>query len=99
MQNISRSRVHFPCWPREMDARFGTLRARGAFLVSAELKGGTVANVKIVSEKGRDCTVQNPWLGRAVRVSRNGEPAETVQGERFTLKTAVNEKLCLTQVR
>jgi len=40
----------FPCWPREMDATFGTLRAVGAFLVSAELKNGLISSVSISSE-------------------------------------------------
>jgi alpha-L-fucosidase 2 len=86
----------FPCWPREMDARFGTLRARGAFLVSAELKDGLVGQVRIVSEKGRDCTVQNPWPGRQVNLVRNGKKAEAVRGDRFTLKTAVSEIIDLS---
>jgi alpha-L-fucosidase 2 len=83
----------FPCWPKNPDARFGTLRARGAFLVSAELKGGEVRNVRILSEKGRDLMVQNPWPGRNVRVVRNGQPAETVGGERFALKTFAGEEI------
>jgi hypothetical protein len=83
----------FPCWPKEMDARFGTLRAVGAFLVSAELKGGIISGVKITSEKGRDCTFVNPWPGRSVRIIRNGKSAETVTGPRFTLKTAVAESI------
>ena len=83
----------FPCWPKDQDARFGDLRAVGAFLISAELKGGVVCNVKITSEKGRDCTVQNPWPGKSVRMVRNGKLAETVSGKRFTLKTIPGEKL------
>ena len=83
----------FPCWPKDQDARFGDLRAVGAFLVSAKLKNGAVCNVTIASEKGRDCTVQNPWPGKAVRVVRYGKPAEAVSGQRFTLKTAPGEKL------
>ncbi len=81
----------FPCWPRELDARFGTLRARGAFLVSAELKGGAVAGVTIVSEKGRDCTVQNPWPGRKVKLSGR----EVLTGERFTFKTKPGATIAL----
>ena len=50
----------FPCWPKDQDARLGGLRTVGAFLVSAELKNGVVSGVKIVSEKGKDCTVVNP---------------------------------------
>ena len=81
----------FPCWPREQNARFGDLRAYGAFLVSAELKNGTVCGVRILSEKGKDCTVQNPWPGSKVQIVRGGKLAETVSGERFTLKTQVGE--------
>jgi hypothetical protein len=77
----------FPCWPKDQDARFGTLRARGAFLVSAERKNGVVTGVKILSEKGRDCTVQNPWPSRKVRRLADGVPAETLSGERFTFPT------------
>ena len=83
----------FPCWPRELDARFRTLRAVGAFLVSAELKSGSVALARIDSEQGRDCTFLNPWPGRKVWVLRNTTSAETLVGDRFTLKTAANEVL------
>ncbi|MCW1923842.1 hypothetical protein OKA05_14840 [Luteolibacter arcticus] len=83
----------FPCWPRNHDARFGTLRARGAFLINAELKNGTVTGVKLLSEKGRDCTLANPWPEKKVQVIRGGQPAETVEGERFTFKTVVGETL------
>ena len=85
----------FPCWPREQNARFGDLRAYGEFLVSAELKDGKVCGVRIISEKGKDCTVQNPWPGSKVQIVRNGKLAETVSGERFTLKTGVGEVLAL----
>jgi alpha-L-fucosidase 2 len=83
----------FPCWPKDQDARFGNLRAVGAFLISAELKHGVVGGVTIVSEKGKDCAIVNPWPGRNVKVIRNGIAAEDVSGERFTLKTAANEKI------
>jgi len=87
----------FPCWPKDMDAKFGTLRAVGAFLVSAEVKSGEISGVKIVSEMGKDCIVINPWPGRNVNLIRNGgklgSPAETKQGERFSLKTAVNDAI------
>ncbi len=83
----------FPCWPREMDARFGTLRAVGAFLVSAELKGGVVSDVTLLSEKGRDCALVNPWPDKHVQLVRNGKEAETLSGDRFTVKTSVDEIL------
>ena len=83
----------FPCWPKDQDARFGTLRAKGAFLVSAELKGGIVSSVIVTSEKGGDCVIQNPWQDKSVHVIRNGQSAESVSGSRFTIKTAVNETI------
>ena len=79
----------FPFWPKDQDARFGSLRAVGAFLVSAELKDGVVAGVKIVSEKGRDCTVQNPWPGRKANLAGRG----TLAGDRFTFATKPGETL------
>ena len=89
----------FPCWPKDQDARFGTLRARGAFLVSAELKNGEVCGVRITSEKGRDLTMQNPWPGKkvcVVRISGNpesqlGSSVQSVASDRFTIKTTINE--------
>ena len=85
----------FPDWPQDENARFGNLRAVGAFLVSAELKDGVVSGVKIVSEKGRDCVVQNPWPGRAVQLvrNRNIEELETRIGKRFTFKTTPGERI------
>ncbi|MDP6547272.1 MAG: trehalose hydrolase, partial [Phycisphaerae bacterium] len=85
----------FPVWPKETDARFGNLRTVGAFLVSSALKDGRVRYVFIESEKGRDCTVQNPWPGEAVTLSRNNKKAEMLNGNRFTFKTAKGERFAL----
>jgi len=98
LQSFDGTLRFFPNWPLMLDARFGTLRARGAFLVSAELKGGQVGGVRIISEKGRDCPVVNPWPGRSLRVTRDGKSAEIVDGERVTLKTKPNETLGLTPI-
>ena len=87
----------FPVWPKAQNARFGNLRAVGAFLVSAELKDGVVGGVAIHSEKGRPCTVQNPWPGHTVRVIRAGKAAELAAGDRFSLKTAEGETIELRQ--
>jgi len=92
----------FPVWPMDKPASFVNLRAYGAFLVSAELKDGFVSGVKIVSEKGLPCTVQNPWSGKKVRLSRNGKRpgilSEPQQGERFTFLTTPKEIIELQPV-
>lgn len=82
----------FPVWPAEQAARFGRLRARGAFLVSAALRDGAVEKIKIESEQGRDCAILNPWPGRNVTVSETVDgkttPVAVVQeGSRFTFDT------------
>jgi hypothetical protein len=83
----------FPVWPKALDARFGNLRASGALLVTAELKGGEITNVQLLSEKGFDCTVQNPWPGKSVVITRNGKRAGSYHGERFTIKTHPGETI------
>jgi alpha-L-fucosidase 2 len=83
----------FPVWPKDLDARFGGLRAVGALLASGEMKDGVVRGVTIHSEKGRDCTVQNPWPGQSIRLVRNAKPAETVSGSRVTFKTTAGETI------
>jgi len=85
----------FPDWPKNQDARFGSLRARGAFLVTAELKDGVIGGVKIVSEKGRRCTVVNPWPGQTVQLIRDEKPSESVSGNRFTFDTQMGETVML----
>ncbi len=85
----------FHAWPNELDAAFENLRAFGAFLVSSRLSDGKVEYVRIVSEQGRQCTIQNPWPGRRVTVTRGDGKTETAQGGRFTLQTRIGEKLRL----
>lgn len=85
----------FPVWPRELPARFGRLRTPGAFLVSSELRDGEVLEVLIESEKGRPCTLQNPWPGRGACLCRNGQAAETLQGEFLRFPTGIGERVAL----
>ncbi|MDA0765844.1 MAG: hypothetical protein O3A87_00075 [Verrucomicrobia bacterium] len=85
----------FHAWPKEFDAAFEDLREEGAFLVSSRLRAGKVEYVEITSERGRPCTIENPWPGRQVTVTRGDGRTETVGGARFTLETKVDEKLRL----
>jgi hypothetical protein len=83
----------FPVWPKDKDARFGNLRAYGAFLVSSEWSKGRVQALRIESEKGRACTLQNPWPGRGVVLYRNGRKGERLSGDTFTFKTIPGEQI------
>jgi hypothetical protein len=70
----------FRCWPKKVQPRaaFTDLRAYGAFRVSARLENGIVKDATIISEKGRDCSVEvfsdNPNVtcnGQSVDFKRN----------------------------
>ncbi len=86
----------FPVWARDRPARFGRLRAPGAFLVSSELREGEVKSLTLESEAGRDCTLRNPWPGREVGLTRDGRRAENLPGELLRFSTRVGERLSLS---
>jgi hypothetical protein len=60
-------------------------------LLSRALSLNCVSNETLGRESA--CKVVNPWPDKKVQVIRNGKNAETVTGDRFTLKTSVNETL------
>lgn len=65
----------FPAVPAEWkDIEFDNLRARGAFLVSAEKKDGKTVSVKILSEKGERLVMISPFTGEVIdRPTKAGE--------------------------
>lgn len=64
----------FPAVPKVWkEASFRDLRAQGAFLVSAEMSGGDVREVRILSEKGGRLRLFNPFKRR---FTINGEAAK-----------------------
>ena len=86
----------FPNWSQANgNARFETLRAVGAFLVSAEYHEGKVRWVRITSEAGQPLRIVNPWRAN-VAVNRNGA-RQLVRGEHIELPTVAGETLELTE--
>lgn len=83
----------FRVFPKDKNASFENIRAWGAFLVSARLAGGVVADVEIVSEKGRRCTIVNPWKDKEVLLIRNGKPSERMSGDRISFETRTGEMI------
>jgi hypothetical protein len=65
----------FPDWPSSMDASFTRLRAKGAFLVSSEQRGGVVTFIELFSEQGGPITIQSPWASHGIRI--NNAPSLT----------------------
>lgn len=84
----------FPNWTGDKDAEFRTLRAVGAFLVSAKWSDGKVAWVEVLSEAGAPLNIISPWTDGA-RYTRSTRPGrtETVSGDRFTIETSPGDVL------
>ena len=59
----------FPCWKKSVDVSFKNLRADGAFLVSAAMKGGKVSDIKIESEAGGELKLINPFPKSIIEMS------------------------------
>ena len=86
----------FPNWPDSEDAAFKTLRAAGAFLVSAEKSDGQVQWVEITSEQGNSLEIVNPWLTSGARLVGDGEGRTEISEERIiTLETSPGETIIM----
>ncbi len=67
-------KIHlFPNWPAEKDAEFSSLRAVGAFLVSASIKKGKVGWIEIKSEAGSLLKLILPWKDGCQIISQSGK--------------------------
>jgi len=79
----------FPNWSEDKDAEFRSLRAVGAFLVSAKWSQGEVQWIEILSEAGEELNILSPWEPGAVCKSSGSE--KILKGERFTIQTEPGE--------
>ena len=89
----------FSVWPKDVDASFKNIRTCGAFLLSASMNQGTVNGVTVFSEKGRCCTVVNPWIDKNVLLIRDGKRAETLCGKELVFLTSENETIQLKPLK
>jgi hypothetical protein len=65
LQSYSGTIRIFPAVPATWrEVSFNTLRAEGAFLISAEKVGGRVVRVEVKAEKGGECRLENPFGAR-----------------------------------
>jgi hypothetical protein len=82
----------FPNWSAKSgNAAFETLRAAGAFLVSAEFKDGATQWIRVRSEAGGPLKLVNPWTGKVTVRRRAME--QQIEGARLQLATARGETL------
>jgi hypothetical protein len=82
----------FNDWPKDWDAAF-TLLARGGFIVSAAQQTGTVSLVEVLSQRGGEFRLVNPWRAGTVTVYRGGRQAEDIAGTTIMVKTATAERI------
>lgn len=84
-----------PNWPASAGrAEFRTLRAVGAFLVSAAVADGAVEWVEIVSEAGAPLRMINPWKAMGVHcVTPRGE--RVLSGELIEIETQPGDIITL----
>ena len=87
----------FPNWDLNKNVTFNTLRARGAFLVSAEVKAGEILPITIVSEQGEDCIIVNPWNDCEVMVVSE-EKQFSLSGKIIRFKTRKNEVYTISPI-
>ncbi len=87
----------FAAWPKDWNGSFQLL-ARGGFLVQARFENGAVAQVQLRSLAGAECRIANPWQRRSVVLKRNGNSAETVEGELLRFPSKPDELIELAQV-
>ena len=85
----------FPVWNATAlgSASFTTLRAYGAFLVTASVdKEGTVSPVSLSSEVGGDLVFANPWPGGGIPTATDGKgatiPVTTVSPDVYSFPTS-----------
>jgi hypothetical protein len=83
----------FPGIPEDVPARIHSLRAPGAFLVSAEKRAHKVDYVLVQSLAGGVLKLESPWPQQQVDIAdSNGQPVETIQGAVLEISTEPQEK-------
>jgi len=82
----------FPNWPEDRKAEFRSLRAVGAFLVSASWRNGAVEWIEVLSEAGGDLRIISSWVSGAVLTRSTGERFP-LTGELLRVTTQPGEML------
>ena len=96
LQSYSGTIRLFPAVPADWkDISFKTLRAEGAFIVSAERRDGMTQSVTIISEKGGTCRLENPFEQNEYELKGTTEKAVGRDGNDLVIKTSAGQKITL----
>jgi alpha-L-fucosidase 2 len=86
----------FPAIPVEWkDVSFTTLRAEGAFLVTAKMEKGEVTTVDILSEKGGELKIDNPFKNNRFNCS----VAYKSNGSILSIHTEPGQKIWMKKIK
>lgn len=86
----------FAAWPKEWDAEFKLNAPRG-FTISSVMNKGVIEFVEIISAKGQQCVIRNPWPESDVQLIRNGNPAEMLCEEILKFNTDIGDVIVLQE--
>lgn len=79
--------------PGWKEVAFKSLRAEGAFLVSAQKRRGQLEKVEIISEKGGICKLKNPFGAGRYQVKYSWPGSVETDGEMLAIKFPRNGKV------
>ena len=85
-------------WPRKWDVSF-KLQAEGGFLISSAMKGGTIRFVEILSQRGGECRIRNPWPTDDATLFCMGRKTNVLKGGLLTFPTEAGQTYLLVTPR
>ena len=85
-------------WPRKWDVSF-KLQSEGGFLVSSAMKGGTIRFVEILSQRGGECRIRNPWPTDDATLFCIGRTTNVLKGSLLTFPTEAGKTYLLVAPR
>jgi len=98
LQSYSGTVRLFPAIPASWkDVSFKTLRAEGAFLVSAERKDGTMERVEVIAEKGGLLRLENPFPEAFYAATGADAGDIKAEGKDLVIRTFPGQRLVLTR--
>lgn len=88
----------FPAVPDDWEnLSFDKLRAAGAFLVSANRRDGETADIRILSEKGGEVRILDPWPDSRTHLSGIGNFNLIEDGRIIRVRTRPGDRITLTR--
>jgi hypothetical protein len=85
-------------WPRKWDVSF-ELQAEGGFLIRSVMKCGTIRFVEILSQRGGECRIRNPWPTEEAALFCMGRKTNVLKESLLTFPTEAGKAYLLVAPR